>query len=109
MCPILRRNKFTMRVRTARGPAKPEACIAATLCDQLIDKVLAQDQELFIIQSSVRKRRDTPPRNPSRASMRPASIRNRNAHAAVATGLRSARIARFVAVRNAGKPFPIPL
>jgi len=35
--------------------------------------------------------------------------RSRTANAAVATALRSARAVRFVATRNAAKPFPIPL
>jgi hypothetical protein len=35
--------------------------------------------------------------------------RSRTADAAVVTTPRSARIARFVATRNAAKPFPIPL
>jgi hypothetical protein len=43
--------------------------------------------------------------------MRPAlnPKRSRTAHAAVDTALRSARAARFLAIRNAAKPFPIPL
>jgi len=81
--------------------------------DQLIDKVLAQEQDLFIIASSVDEvffaRRDTPPRNTSRAPMRHAPNRSRTATAAVATTLRSARVARFPAARNAALPIPIPL
>jgi hypothetical protein len=75
----------------------------------MIDKALAQDQDLFIIAPSVGLRRDAPPRNPSRASMRPVLNRTRPANAAVDTALRSVRVARFVAARNAAKPFPIPL
>ena len=41
--------------------------------------------------------------------MRPVLNRTRPAHAAVSTALRGARAARFVTVRNAAKPFPIPL
>ncbi|WP_275685747.1 hypothetical protein [Scleromatobacter humisilvae] len=41
--------------------------------------------------------------------MRQALNRTRTANAAVQTAVRSARAARFVAVRNAAKPFPIPL
>ena len=43
--------------------------------------------------------------------MRPAlnSKRTSTANAAVHTALRSARVARFLATRNAAKPFPIPL
>jgi len=84
-------------------------CRHAMLFDQMIDKVLAQDQDLFIIAPSVGTRRDAPPRNPSRASMRPVLNRTRHANAAADTALRSARVARFVATRNAAKPFPIPL
>ncbi len=41
--------------------------------------------------------------------MRPVLNRTRSANAAVATVLRSLRSARAMAVRNAAKPFPIPL
>jgi hypothetical protein len=41
--------------------------------------------------------------------MRPVLNRTRPADAAVSTALRGARVARFVAIRNAAKPFPIPL
>ena len=41
--------------------------------------------------------------------MRQALNRNRTANTAVQTAVRSARVARFVATRNAAKPFPIPL
>jgi hypothetical protein len=75
----------------------------------MIDKALAQDQDLFIISPSVGHRRDTPPRNPSRASMRPVLNRTRNAIAAANTAARGTRVSRFVAVRNAAKPLPIPL
>jgi hypothetical protein len=37
------------------------------------------------------------------------SKRTCTANAAVHTALRSARVARFLATRNAAKPFPIPL
>ena len=74
----------------------------------MIDKVLAQDQDLFIIAPSVGHRRDTRPAT-SRASLRPVLNRTRPADAAVSTAQRSARAARFKAVRNAAKPFPIPL
>jgi len=53
--------------------------------------------------------RDTPPRNLSRATMRPVSKPSRLAIAAVATTLRGARVARSLATRNAANPFPIPL
>ena len=96
-----------MRARRRRGVAA--RCRPATLFDQMIDKALAQDQDLFIIAPSVGPRRDAPPRNPSRASMRPVLNRTRQANAAVDTALRSARVARFMATRNAAKPFPIPL
>ncbi len=96
-----------IRAFPAAARARPDD--GATLSDHLIDKVLAQDQDLFIIASSVGNRRDTPPRNPSRASMRQTLNRTRNATAAVATAVRSARAARFVATRNVAKPFPIPL
>jgi hypothetical protein len=85
----------------------------------MIDKALAQDQYLFIIAASVEKSRsalkapptprDTPPRNPSRASMRPLPNRSCLAIAAVATALRGVRVARFAARRNVATPFPIPL
>ena len=41
--------------------------------------------------------------------MRQALNRSRTATAAVATALRGARAARFLATRNTAKPFPIPL
>ena len=41
--------------------------------------------------------------------MRQALNRNRHATAADSTALRSARVARFLAVRNVATPFPIPL
>ena len=41
--------------------------------------------------------------------MRQALNRTRNATAAAATALRSARVARFLVVANVAKPFPIPL
>ena len=41
--------------------------------------------------------------------MRHAPNRSRTAAAVVATTLRSARVARFPAVRNAALPIPIPL
>ncbi len=43
--------------------------------------------------------------------MRQASNSKRpcTANATVQTALRSARVARFLAIRNAAKPFPIPL
>jgi hypothetical protein len=75
----------------------------------LIDKALAQDQDLFIIATSVDNRRDATPRNPHTASMRPVLNRTRIANAAVATTLRGARVVRFMATRNAATPFPIPL
>jgi len=94
-----------------RVPAR--AKVILKISDQLIDKVLAQDQELFIIESSIdehpRLRRDTPPRNPSRAPMRHAPNRSRTPFAAARPALRSARAVRFLATRNAAKPMPIPL
>jgi hypothetical protein len=87
--------------------------------DQLIDKLFAQDQVLFIIASSVEKlpfaprdpaaHRDALLRNPSRASMRPVSNRSRLANAADLSALRGARVARFQAGRVTAAPFPIPL
>ena len=41
--------------------------------------------------------------------MRQAPNRSRTAPAAASTVLRSARVARFLAVRNVATPFPIPL
>jgi hypothetical protein len=41
--------------------------------------------------------------------MRQALNRTRHATAADYTALRSARVARFLAVRNVATPFPIPL
>ena len=41
--------------------------------------------------------------------MRQAPNRSRHATAAATTALRSARVARFLAARNAATPFPIPL
>ncbi|MFL6626019.1 MAG: hypothetical protein ACJ8G1_06180 [Vitreoscilla sp.] len=59
--------------------------------------------------SGIAVRRDTPPRNPSEASMRQAPNRSRTATAAVRTALRGLRAARFLATRNPAHPFPIPL
>ncbi len=94
-------------------------CVRATLHDQLIDKVLAQEKDLFIIASSIENERiaprrpvftrDAPPRQPQRAFMRTVPNRSRKAIAAVATTLRGARVARFLAVRHVAIPFPIPL
>jgi len=68
---------------------------------------------LFIIALSVDDKPHLPTRHPasqpSRASMRQALNRSRTATAAVATALRGARAARFLATRNTAKPFPIPL
>jgi hypothetical protein len=95
------------------------AATPASHSDQLIDKVLAQEQDLFIIASSVERRphrprrpalpRDTPPRPPSRVSMRPVPKRIRIAPAAAKPALRSLCVSRFRAVRNAATPFLIPL
>ena len=41
--------------------------------------------------------------------MRKAPNRSRTATAAVHTAMRSVRVARFLAARNAATPFPIPL
>jgi hypothetical protein len=82
------------------------------VCDafhHLIDKALAQDQDLFIIASSVGDPARHPASQPSRASMRPALNRTRHATAAADTALRSFRVARFVVIRNLATPFPIPL
>ena len=94
-------------------------CVRATLHDQLIDKVLAQEKDLFIIAPSIENERIAPraarlqPRRPapppSQAFMRTVSNRSRHAIAAVATALRGVRVARVLAVRHVAIPLPIPL